>query len=211
MMASALIERELERARLPLRTGALVAVVGPSGAGKDTLIDGARAHFTEADDVMFVRRAVTRPAGNDGEAHRSMDRAEFDAAREDGAFALSWRAHGLNYGIPIALDAHLARGHVAVVNGSRAALPLFSERYTNLIVVNVTARPDILARRLAARGRESEQAILARLGRSERQDFAPLTRDAVTIDNSGDVATGVARLVEQIRKAVAFAAVAGSL
>lgn len=211
MMASALIERELDRARLPLRTGALVAVVGPSGAGKDTLIDGARAYFTDADDILFVRRVVTRPAGDGGEAHRSMDPGEFDAARQAGAFALSWEAHGLKYGLPVVLDAHLASGHVAVVNGSRAALPLFAERYRNLTVVNVTARPDILARRLAARGRESEEAILARLGRSERQDFAPLMRDAATIDNSGEVAAGVERLVEQIRKAMAFAAVAGSL
>lgn len=211
MMASALIERELDRPGLPLRSGALVAVVGPSGAGKDTLIAGARKCFTEADEILFVRRVVTRPPEKGGEPYLSMGAAEFESAREAGAFALSWEAHGLKYGIPVALDSHLARGHVAVVNGSRAALPFFAARYRNLAVVNVTARPEILAHRLAARGRESEQAILARLRRSERADFAPLMKDAVTIDNSGAVEVGVATFVEQIRKAVAFAAVADSL
>lgn len=211
MMASALIERELDRAPLPLRSGALVAVVGPSGAGKDTLIDGARDAFTAADDIMFVQRVVTRPTEAGGEAHRAMGCREFEAASAAGAFALAWEAHGLQYGIPVALDAHLADGHVAVVNGSRAALPLFAARYRNLVVVNVTARPDILARRLAVRGREGEQAILARLRRSQRPEFGSLMKDAVTIDNSGEIETGIGLLVEQIRKAVAFAAVAGSL
>lgn len=211
MMASALIERELDRAPLPLRSGALVAVVGPSGAGKDTLIDGARDAFTAADEILFVQRVVTRPAEDGGEAHRAMGRCEFEAASAAGAFALAWEAHGLKYGIPVALDAHLASGHVAVVNGSRAALPLFAARYRNLVVVNVTARPDILARRLAARGREGERAILARLRRSERPEFGPLMKDAVAIDNSGEVEAGIGLLVEQIRKAVAFAAVADAL
>ncbi|TIR81969.1 MAG: phosphonate metabolism protein/1,5-bisphosphokinase (PRPP-forming) PhnN, partial [Mesorhizobium sp.] len=43
-MVSALIERELTET-LPIRNGVFVVVVGPSGAGKDTVIGYAKAHF----------------------------------------------------------------------------------------------------------------------------------------------------------------------
>ena len=133
-------ERQRDGPSPPVRRGVLVLVVGPSGAGKDTLIRLARAHFAPADDVLFVRRAITRPEDRDGEGHLPMTPVEFDAAERDGRFAVHWHAHGLRYGIPAIVDAHVGSGGVAVANGSRAALPLFFARYLNLAVVHVTAR-----------------------------------------------------------------------
>ena len=189
------------------RRGVLVLVVGPSGAGKDTLIRAAMAEFTPADGVLFVRRAITRPEDRDGENHLPMTPAEFDAAEREGRFAVSWQAHGLRYGIPAIVDAHVASGRVAVANGSRAALPLFAARFSGLAIVHVTARPEVLSERLAARGRESEAARLERMRRSADTGLAWLPAGAVTIDNSGEAADSAALLVAEIRKAIASATV----
>ncbi len=58
----------------------LVLVVGPSGAGKDTLI--AKAHDALRDDLRFtfVRRVVTRNAVAALEDHTTMDEAAFTVA-----------------------------------------------------------------------------------------------------------------------------------
>ena len=194
---------------LPVRRGVLVLVVGPSGAGKDTLIRAAMAAFTPPDGVLFVRRAITRPEDREGENHLPMTPAEFDAAEREGRFAVCWRAHGLSYGIPAAVDAHVGSGRVAVANGSRAALPLFAARYLNLAIVHVTARPDVLAARLAARGRESEPARLERMRRFADTGLARLPAGAVTIDNSGEAAASVALLLAEIRRAIALAGTSG--
>jgi ribose 1,5-bisphosphokinase len=64
-------------------------------------------------------------------------------------------------------------------------------------VVNVTAPNEVLARRLAARGRESEDAIRERLARSAL--FQLSGEGVLTIDNSGTVEGGGEKLVAIIR------------
>ena len=57
-------------------SGALVMVVGPSGAGKDALIAGARAAFKGEDRLFFVDRHVSRPA-HPSEVHISVSDTDF--------------------------------------------------------------------------------------------------------------------------------------
>jgi ribose 1,5-bisphosphokinase len=163
--------------------GAMIVVVGPSGAGKDSVMSFAARHFAGNGRIGFVRRVITRPADAGGEAHEAVDMAGFRAREAAGAFCVSWEAHGLCYGIPRETREDLARGTTLVVNGSRAALPFFAEAYPRLKVVLVTARPDILAARLAARGRESAEAIARRLDRATPEIV--VGADTIVIDNSG--------------------------
>lgn len=145
-------------------SGVFVAVVGPSGAGKDTLIAHARAALAGHDHFVFARRLVTRPT-NAFEDHDTIDWARFEAGQAEGGFALSWRAHGLGYALPAALVDALAGGATIVCNLSRAVLPLARGRFERVAVVEVTAPRDVLAARLSARGRESRAAIDERLAR----------------------------------------------
>ncbi|HWK68393.1 MAG TPA: phosphonate metabolism protein/1,5-bisphosphokinase (PRPP-forming) PhnN [Rhizobiaceae bacterium] len=207
MMASALIERELASAPFPVRNGVFLAVVGPSGAGKDTILGYARERFAGDDSVLFVRRVITRPCDGSTEDHDSLADAAFDKARAHGAFALAWEAHGLKYGLPANVDDAIADGRVAIANLSRGALPALRDRYENVIVVEISAAPEILAERLAARGREPRGEVLARLARSAKFD----SHGAVVIDNSGARETAGERFVELIRKAVARADVSGAV
>lgn len=183
-------------------TGTFVAVVGPSGVGKDSLIGFARERLEATGRVVFVRRVVTRQADGGSEDHDSMDAEAFALAERDGAFALSWDAHGLRYGLPIALERDLAAGKVVVANLSRGVIPALVARYPEALVVSVTADRDVIAQRLANRGRETAESIQRRLDRSVD---SRLPASTIRIDNSGELETAgdqFVRLLEDAAKLV---------
>src|SRR5690606_6930022 len=126
----------MEDLRFPRRqietTGTLVVVVGPSGAGKDTLMASAARHFAGREDVHFVQRVITRAEEAGGEDHKWVTEAEFIQMRQAGAFAVDWEAHGLHYGIPSSVQEKLALGHLVVANGSRSILETFARVFSRL-------------------------------------------------------------------------------
>lgn len=169
----------------------IFAVVGPSGAGKDTLIRGAIA---ARPDLRLVRRVITRPAEAGGEDFEGVSAPEFALRRDRGEFALWWEAHGLSYGIP---RAQVAGPGEVIFNGSRAALPEAVRVFPDLRVILVTAPDAVLAARLAARGRESEADIRARLARAAFT--LPEGIAAETVVNDGAQEAGVARLLAALQ------------
>ncbi|WP_313197474.1 phosphonate metabolism protein/1,5-bisphosphokinase (PRPP-forming) PhnN [Rhizobium sp.] len=176
--------------------GCMIAVVGPSGAGKDTLMAYAARAFSDRTDVVFARRVITRDAAAGGEDHDGVCEAEFEKLKADGRFAVSWEAHGLHYGIPVETKNAVANGAVVIANGSRSALSLFGQAYPNLVVINVTARPEVLALRLEARGRESREDILRRLNRSSLGVIGDYK--VITIDNSGEIEISGKAIVDAV-------------
>ena len=135
--------------------GHLVLVVGPSGAGKDAVMMGAREVFRGDGNVVFPRRFITRLSNPDAEDHVSMSEMEFALAVADGAFALWWRAHGNSYGIGSFIESHLDSGATVVVNCSRASIGDACERFSHVAVAEITAPADVLVARIVARGRET--------------------------------------------------------
>jgi ribose 1,5-bisphosphokinase len=173
----------------------LVAVVGPSGAGKDTLMAGARARIGPDGRFRFVRRSITRPAlAGDGEDHEPIGRDAFFRRRDTGGFALWWEAHGRLYGIPRDIDSDLAAGRCVVANLSRGVLAEAAPRYP-LLVLEVTAPAAVLAARLAARGREEPEAVAARLARAAPLPSALRVRRVV---NDGSMEAGAAQMVRAL-------------
>ncbi len=126
-----------------LGPGRLVLVVGPSGAGKDTLINLARAECAGDPGIVFPRRVVTRSASA-FEDNEEMSAATFRQALDDGRFALHWEAHGHHYALPRAIDDDIGAGRAVVVNVSRGVIDALKQRYANVIVVAITAPPAIL-------------------------------------------------------------------
>jgi len=98
--------------------GRLVLVVGPSGAGKDTVIAGAKAACAADSTFVFPRRVVTRPA-SDAEDHDTLEDAEFKRAVRKRMFAFWWEAHGHKYAIPRAAENEIRAGRVVISNVSR--------------------------------------------------------------------------------------------
>jgi ribose 1,5-bisphosphokinase len=176
-------------------SGVFVAVVGPSGAGKDTLIAAARDRLSTDPRFVFVRRVVTRPEGGN-EDHDTLDPALFPLAVAEGAFVLHWGAHGLHYGIPARAAAVVGEGGIAIANLSRSSIGMARLVFPTLSVVSVTAPPEVLARRLAGRGRETVSDIAARLSTA-----APLLSgdDVVTIDNGAELSAAVDRFVAHLQ------------
>ena len=143
--------------------GHLVLVVGPSGAGKDTLINAAKFTFAGDTRFHFVRRIVTR-ASSQWEEHDTLDEAAFLSQLAEGEFCLHWHAHGLYYGIPKIVESWLQVGDTVVFNCSRTAISEARAKYRSVSVVRVTASPSVLAARLAGRARDSN--VSSRLNRA---------------------------------------------
>ena len=175
--------------------GRLVLVVGPSGAGKDTLIRGARESCAGDPSVVFPRRVVTRPS-SDAEAHDTMSDSEFKAAVAVGAFALWWSAHGHQYGIPASIDADIRAGRTVVCNVSRTIIGSAKQKYARVASVLVTAPAEVLAKRLATRNRPTDGRVEARIARASAVDTA--FEPDFEIQNSGRPAVGVRRLLNAI-------------
>jgi ribose 1,5-bisphosphokinase len=175
--------------------GRFVAVAGPSGSGKDTLIRGLRERLAGDPTFVFARRAITR-APDATEDHDSLSEEAFDRLEAGNGFLLSWRANGLAYGLPGALRTDLEAGRIVVANVSRAVLADV-RRLARSTIVHVTASPEVLALRLSARGREDPAAQAARLARAAAQ---PLPVDAdLTIDNSQDLGRSLAAFERALR------------
>lgn len=137
--------------------GAFIAIAGPSGAGKDAVIEVARTRFADHGRVHFPQRVITRPAGS-GEDHLPVSAEEFAVRQRSGGFALSWRAHGFSYGIPEEAAQRVAAGRVVVVNVSRAVLGELPQRFGRARIVRVTVPEAIRRERIMARGREDDGA-----------------------------------------------------
>lgn len=173
------------------RRGHLVLVTGPSGAGKDSVLNGAKAALAGDRSMVFPRRFVTRLSHVASEDHVAMTEMEFAIAAADGAFSLWWRAHGNFYGIGSSIMGDLEAGSVVAVNCSRTAVAEAMQRFANVTVVDVTAPPEVLVGRIVARGRETAEQALARVSR-EVPDYPPGAR-VVPIVNDGPLERAVAR------------------
>lgn len=149
----------------PQPKGQLVCVVGPSGAGKDSVLNWLVAHWAHTTPLQRARRTITRPAHAGGEPHEAMDVAPFEHLRNAGGFAWHWTAHGLHYGIRHTELKGLAQGACVLLNGSRAHLDAATARFPGVAVLHITASPATLHSRLQARQRESASDIQQRVHR----------------------------------------------
>jgi len=161
---------------------AVIGVVGPSGVGKDTVMQEMAAHNQ---DIVLIRRVITRPSSAGGEAFDGVSEAEFHALETAGHFSLWWQAHGLSYGVPRAEIEAIGSDGVALVNLSRGVLDAARARFEDFQVLSLVAPNEVLAARLGARGREDAADIAARLERARYT--RPTGSDVIEISNDGDL------------------------
>lgn len=177
--------------------GYLILIVGPSGVGKDSLIDGAREILLSDPSFDFAIRDINRPQTAGGEAHRTVTDEAFAELEAAGGYALSWKAHGLNYGIPMAYEAALSRGISVVANVSRTVIAQARSLYQPVAIIKVSAPADLLRERLIARGREDEADIAGRIERAGEFDVSG--PDVIELSNDSSLENGIDRMVAIIR------------
>jgi thymidine phosphorylase len=179
------------------KPGVFFLVVGPSGVGKDSLIDGAKK-LLPPEQFVFAKRTVTRPPGMIGEDYQSCGPTTFAQRKLEGGFLVTWQAHGYEYGLPRELTTEQAHGMHIVANGSRSAVQEISQTIDNLVVIHITAPVGILAKRLALRGRETEAQITARLNR--QTSTFPSQIEVHQVHNDASLEEGVKRFVDTIKQ-----------
>ncbi|MBV7484156.1 phosphonate metabolism protein/1,5-bisphosphokinase (PRPP-forming) PhnN [Bordetella sp. BOR01] len=180
----------------------LIYLMGASGSGKDTLLRHVRANLKPDEPVLVAHRYITRPSGTD-EASVCLSVAEFEHRAAMGCFALHWASHGLRYGIGVEIDAWLAGGAVVIINGSRAHLAAAYTRYPGLAAVEIRVAPEVLARRLAHRGRETPTQISARLQRASWSFDLPAQHPVTRLANDGPPEGAARQLLAVVRDRLA--------
>lgn len=173
-----------------MTTGRLIAVVGPSGVGKDSVMQGIA---DSAPGLHLVRRVITRDPDLGGEDYDAVSNAQFQDMAQNGAFAVHWQAHGLCYGIPQNVRYQMNKGTDCLANFSRKALRAGADAFPNFLVLNITARPETVAARLRARGRESEAEIAKRLAVAQKP--LPDGVEVIEISNDGPIHQTITRAI----------------
>ena len=177
--------------------GCLVLVVGPSGAGKDTLLRQAEAALQGDAGYCFPRRYITRPAGDPHEDHMALTEEEFAVWERAGRFSLSWRAHGFSYALPASVHDLTADRRIVAANTSRTVIREARSRFVRVGVIHVTASAAVLARRIGDRGRETPKERAGRLARSVPEPAAD--GDVRTLVNEGPLEVVTGSFVRMLR------------
>ena len=175
--------------------GSFIFVVGPSGAGKDSLISAARERLSP-ESFVFARRTITRRAGAPGEEHEACTPEEFARREAAGEFLITWHAHSLHYGLPSRLLDELAAGRSVIANGSRNMITTLAARVPSLLVVEVSAPAHILHERLHGRGRETADDVAKRLQRKVTP--YPDGVQVVRVVNDQSLEIGITRFMDTL-------------
>lgn len=176
----------------------LIYVVGPSGAGKDSVLDWLRTHLPAKLPIAWAQRTIDRPCTPEGELHESVETTQFQHLLATQAFAMHWTANGHHYGIRHAQLDGLSQGHWIFVNGSRAYIPQAAAHCPGLTVLHITADVQVLEHRLWARGRESLQAIQDRLHRTPPLQLPPGC-NLIEVQNNGSLESSGQQLLVALR------------
>lgn len=187
----------LQQASLPA-SGRLFFFVGPSGAGKDTLLNWVQTRIPERAKLIFAQRTITRPQ-QPGDTHEAVDHGAFWRLAAAGQFAMMWEVNGLCYGVRRGIEADLRAGHDVVINGSREYVPQLQQLFPQAQVIWLEADAALLRERITARGRETGPALLRRIDRAT-QFVPPDNQRVITIDNSGQLELAGKRILDLLAK-----------
>jgi ribose 1,5-bisphosphokinase len=174
----------------------LVYLIGPSGSGKDSLLQWLLQNIQPNFPLHLARRCITRATQASGEQHEPVSHAQWDRLRDAGALALHWQANGLSYGVRSTELAPLALGHCVLVNGSRAHLVEARQRLPELTAVHISVTAERLQQRLTQRGREDAKAVESRLRRNQS---LPAPAGCADISNDGTIEVAGAALLAVVQ------------
>ena len=166
----------------------LVIISGPSGVGKDTIIDALRERPRDPDYhyVVTCTTRARRPGETDGVSYQFLTKDEFLALRDSGGLLEANEVHGHWYGTPRAqVREALATGHDVILKIDVQGAQQVKERVPNaLLVFVVPPSLEALFKRLRARATETADELELRqrnaaieLARQEDYDYVVTNED----------------------------------
>jgi len=181
-------------------TGHFYYLIGPSGSGKDSLINYARQRLNGNGSIVFAHRYITRPVLSNGENHIALSEEEFMQRFTRGFFAMHWQSHACYYGIGVEVNLWLMKQCNVVVNGSREYLPQALRLYPKIKVILIDVSDAEIKQRLQIRGRENSDEIHTRLthNRKFKKSFLLNIPDIVIINNNGPLKVAGEQFVQQL-------------
>lgn len=185
--------------------GLLFVVSGPSGAGKDTLVDALRGRRPSLRYSVSATTRPPRPEERDEEHYFFVSDVEFDRVLRDGGL-LEWREYGGNlYGTPRDyVERTLAEGYDVImkpeVNGALAVKAAYPDA---VLIFLVPDRFSHLRERLLARRTETNEEIARRLEIAQ-EEMQSIRRFDYIVVNAQDRPEEAVRDLEAILQAERF-------
>lgn len=145
--------------------GRLVILSGPSGVGKDTVLDAWQTSNPRVRRVVAYTTRSPRPGEADGVDYHFVSKNRFQELAEAGAFLEHKLVHGNCYATPLHhMEAMLMDGMIAVlkidVQGAVEAMRLRPEALSIFLLPPST---EDLEKRIRGRGTDNEEVIERRL------------------------------------------------
>jgi guanylate kinase len=188
--------------------GALLVIVsGPSGVGKDTVIDTLRTRPREPDYHYVVTCTTRKPRTGEvpGVSYQFLTRAQFHQLREAGELLEANEVHGNWYGTPRREVAQaLAEGHDVILKIDVQGAMVVKQRVPEaLLVFLVPPSLEALFQRLRSRATETADELEIR----QRNAAIELARqgdyDRVVVNETGQVertAAEIEAIIEQEKR-----------
>ena len=190
------------------RSSLLVVLSGPSGVGKDAVMDGLRARLRAQDGYHFAVTATTRPmrpGERDGEPYRFLSVTEFEDLLANNGLLEHAVVYGNKYGTPKGpVSEALSRGDTVFlkvdVQGARSVREIATDAVSIFLTVPSL---EVLRGRLTSRNTETASAIEARLSLAGSEMEERHAFDHVVVNHEGrlsETVDSVLRIVEAERR-----------
>ncbi len=186
----------------------LVVLSGPSGVGKDAVMDGLRDRLRGQDGYHFAVTATTRPmrpGEREGEPYRFLSVSEFEDLLANDGLLEHAVVYGNRYGTPKdRVSEALSNGEIVFlkvdVQGARSVREIAPESVSVFIAA---PRLDVLRERLTGRETDTTEAIESRLSLAESEMEERHAFDHVVVNHQGrldEAVENVLRIVDAERR-----------
>src|SRR5919206_812843 len=178
----------------------LVGLSGPSGGGKDSIIDRLRSKVRDIQYCVSMTTRSPRPGEVDGKSYYFVTRAEYEERLGRGDLLAPAQVHGNWYGVPVeqVREALRAGQDVFLKIDVQGAIHLRRRIPQAVFIFLAPESTQELVERLSARHTESPEEFQRRL-RDARLEMAELpSYDYVVVNRAGaldEAADGVACII----------------
>ena len=183
-------------------TPLVVVISGPSGVGKDVLIEGMAGRGLDYHFTVTATTRSPRPGEEEGINHHFLSVDEFEQAIRDDEL-LEWaRVYGNYYGVPKqqVRDA-LSRGkHVIIRVDLQGALRIKELAPEALMIFIHAPNMEVLRERLERRGVNSEADIATRLDSAAAEIEQSVAFDRQVVNREGKLESAVEEVIGIVYK-----------